>query len=485
MTDPIIELSNPLTASIDSSYFQISGTGTDGLYQNTQWTNKADTGGINVYQQVAYTDTDPISSKDNFAELRSTDASSAITTSFNNNIAPYTTFATLKSQSNQSQLSMATNDITTGLSATRDFITIGGSSVDSCIGTNGIATASRSEQTNYLNANEYLTFVNGSTNSYQQRFTDAFKAAENLQYQQGGSTTTTFLTDNTCDSGRARLRTQHTDTGGAVTINHSQKMEATGYQLEFGQAYNNSAVGTRNTSITTGLYGLAISCDSSINVVSSGGGVVLNASGGASVDLNTNSSITAQTHIFSSPLAGSTTIPNYIFSATNSTAASYPSIKLDRPNVNSGTGETLGSISYFGDDSTGVNMEWARIQTKTENVSTGNQDGTISIFNRVNNVLQETFNFNGGQNENNSFRPLDMNGNNIRTSTGSLTIDVNSSTTTGSTFTISTKDNVAGSGAGLVLNGNTLTSLSAGASSGSYLCLTINGVVYKIQLLNV
>ena len=120
---------------------------------------------------------------------------------------------------------------------------------------------------------------------------------------------------------------------------------------------------------------------------------------------------------------------------------------------------------------------------KTENVNAGNQDGTLSVFNLVNGTLFETFNFNGGQNEINSFRPLDMNGNAIIASTGSLSVGTSSSITAGATLTLATKNNVAGSGAGLALTGNTLTAVTAGGSAGQHLCLTINGVVYKIALL--
>ena len=59
-------------------------------------------------------------------------------------------------------------------------------------------------------------------------------------------------------------------------------------------------------------------------------------------------------------------------------------------------------------------------------------------------------------------------------------ISINSS----STLTLITANNVTGSGEGLILTGNTLVSETSGADSGKHLCLTINGVVYKITLLN-
>jgi hypothetical protein len=45
--------------------------------------------------------------------------------------------------------------------------------------------------------------------------------------------------------------------------------------------------------------------------------------------------------------------------------------------------------------------------------------------------MAEVFNFNGSQNENNCFKPLDMNSNDIRTNTGDLTLSATASTGTG------------------------------------------------------
>ena len=161
-----------------------------------------------------------------------------------------------------------------------------------------------------------------------------------------------------------------------------------------------------------------------------------------------------------------------------------PSASWYKYGRNAATGDVLYTQQHFAKDSAGTKTEFARIQVKTENVTPGNQDGTLSIFTSVNGASLEVFNFNGGQNEINSFRPLDMNGNNIRTTTGSMAINIASSSTAGATLTIATKDNVAGSGAGLLLTGNTLLSATSGGNSGQHLCLTIGGSVYKIALLN-
>jgi len=73
----------------------------------------------------------------------------------------------------------------------------------------------------------------------------------------------------------------------------------------------------------------------------------------------------------------------------------------------------------------------------------------------------------------------------IELDNGSLKLDTSTSTKSDASLTLSTKDNVAGSGEGLELIGNTLISNTANTSSGNYLTLKINGVVYKIDLLQV
>jgi hypothetical protein len=103
-------------------------------------------------------------------------------------------------------------------------------------------------------------------------------------------------------------------------------------------------------------------------------------------------------------------------------------------------------ISTFARNTSNVAFEYSRIQTQTENNSTGNEDGTLQIWNLVNGTLSQTFSFNGAQNENNSFRTLDMNGNDIRTTMGNLVIRANASTGVGNT-TIQSK-----SGANVIID---------------------------------
>jgi hypothetical protein len=153
------------------------------------------------------------------------------------------------------------------------------------------------------------------------------------------------------------------------------------------------------------------------------------------------------------------------------------------PGVNN---DQLAKISFQGEDNAGTKTEFATIECVATQVNPApgiGVDGAIDFNCAINGSKQTIMRINGADNEINAFRPLDMNGQDIKTSSGNMTIG-NASSVAGSVLTLATRDNVAGSGAGLVLTGNTLLNATAGGNSGQHLCLTIGGTVYKIALLN-
>ena len=93
--------------------------------------------------------------------------------------------------------------------------------------------------------------------------------------------------------------------------------------------------------------------------------------------------------------------------------------------------EELYRMSVLGNTPTLANQEFARIEVTSSNVGTSNNDGTIDFWASVNGTISEVFRMNGADNENNSFRPLDMNGQDIKTSSGNMGISTTSSTGTG------------------------------------------------------
>ena len=72
------------------------------------------------------------------------------------------------------------------------------------------------------------------------------------------------------------------------------------------------------------------------------------------------------------------------------------------------------------------------MEITSSNVGTSNNDGTIDFWASVNGTMSEVFRMNGADNENNSFRPLDMNGQDIKTSSGNMGISTAGSSGAGS-----------------------------------------------------
>lgn len=67
---------------------------------------------------------------------------------------------------------------------------------------------------------------------------------------------------------------------------------------------------------------------------------------------------------------------------------------------------------------------------------------------------------------------------------GSITLDASTSTAGAGAITLTTKNGAPSTTTGLILTGTALTATTAGGSAGQHLCLTINGTLYKIALLN-
>lgn len=480
-TAPIVDLATPLTSAVQAASIQVGGLSTDGT-QTVEWKNLCDDAsgiGTRVYERTSYSN--PTSTVDSFAELRSEPIYSAVNTSYIDTTLGYTTTGTLTSQQNQTNLSIATTDTTTGASATLNEIVIGGAVVNNYIATGSGATNSITEQINATNALQALQYQSGSTIASEQNNNTALESRSFRKYQTASSgITQTYSIEERCDTNVARIFNQYTTTGPGLNIINSSNIAVGGVNVDLIQSTSSTISGTSSTTTmsTNPTSGFGLIGDK---------GVAISAGGGASLGMNINAVLTTTNGYAgtTSGLLGSVSVPSVIITNNNSSNASYPAIKIDRSVPSSAAGDIIGTTSFWGKDASGASREWARISGFAQNVLSGNQDGRIGIACAINGAPPtELFNFNGADNENNTFRPLDLNGNALKTSQTNLVIDASPSATAGATLQLITKDNVAGSGAGLVLTGNTLTTNIAGGSSGQFLALTINGTVYKIALLN-
>jgi len=285
-----------------------------------------------------------------------------------------------------------------------------------------------------------------------------------------------------------------------VPVGHSMTLEcALSGNFKLACATLAGPGGQKTLDITnTGIINIQTTNNSGINLVNSSTQLTLNATTstlmGSTVKIqtptdNNNFIVSTASQFHNSADVDDVNNPTLQIVNNNVSTASYPVLKFNKSTTITQIGNVISAVSSYARDYTNTSIEWTRIQTKVENNSVGNQDATLSIYTIVNGTLQEVFNFNGGQNEINSFRPLDLNGNDLRSTTGNVIINSNISTGTGQVL-IQTKGGTAGSGAGIVISGNTMTSTSAGGNSGHHMCITLpdpsTGLprVYKIQLLN-
>jgi len=133
------------------------------------------------------------------------------------------------------------------------------------------------------------------------------------------------------------------------------------------------------------------------------------------------------------PTVGNTTTPSLILENTSLTAGTtngVPSIETDKSGRNGANNDLISTFVNYAKNYAGVKTLFTKIESNIRNTALGNDDGSIGIFATLNGVMTEFFRFNGSDGENNSFVPLDMNNQVIKTSTGKL--EMNGTASTGS-----------------------------------------------------
>jgi hypothetical protein len=267
---------------------------------------------------------------------------------------------------------------------------------------------------------------------------------------------------------QARTEIKCVETGaGALTSDLDLVSDTTSCRMT--QTYISGAANNYST-YTTNSTGLQIvSTNSQLQLVA-GGNATLQGSGSNVVCSSTAITGTSQVFQNFSTQSGTAATPNFIFKEASPTAVGACVIRMDKA-VAPTAGNAISAISSYALDGTATSIEWSRIQTKVENLGAGNQDGTLSIYNSVNGVILETFNFNGALNTNNTFRPLDLNGQALRTKQGDLLIDSTLSSGSGNiTVTAKPLGNI-----GLSTTGNISLSSTGAGGAGVISATTVNG----------
>jgi hypothetical protein len=174
----------------------------------------------------------------------------------------------------------------------------------------------------------------------------------------------------------------------------------------------------------------------------------------------------------------------------STTASNFVCTEIYRDRGVGAAGDKLYQQSVYGRDSPGNKQEYTRITHTIRQPSNNAEDGSIEMGCMVNGTYTNFIQLNGNDDPNgevNVLKTLDLTGATAGlikvsgSSSTNMTLDTTSAVGDGSII-LNTKAGVDGAGTGLILNGNTLISDSAGGSSGFHLVVTINNAVYKIKL---
>jgi hypothetical protein len=190
-----------------------------------------------------------------------------------------------------------------------------------------------------------------------------------------------------------------------------------------------------------------ICSNSASGIVMNGAGLTVNSLAGTSNILNaggnTLNAIAGNNTFLTSNTAGATN-PN-IFESSGVESATNPLVRLDNTNATTNpailelyksgkvgaSSDVVSAINFFGKDNAGIKSQFGGIETIITGAGVGNVDGAMDFYTSVNGIKSLVWRMNGADNENNSFRPLDMNGNDIKTSSGDMTITTGASSGTG------------------------------------------------------
>lgn len=155
-----------------------------------------------------------------------------------------------------------------------------------------------------------------------------------------------------------------------------------------------------------------------------------------------------------------TTAPTLIIGNSNATVGNttgVPSVEFYKSGRTAATADVIMSQNIAATNYLGAKQTFGKIEcVVTSNNNITGIDGAMDFYSCVNGTPSLVWRLNGNDNENNSFRPLDMNANDIKTSQGAMIITTAASSGTGTLSLLSKTGATASMSAGgaLQLNAN-------------------------------
>jgi len=192
--------------------------------------------------------------------------------------------------------------------------------------------------------------------------------------------------------------------GGYVTINGSQII-GTGTKT-FTILPECSVVPTTNAQLVNKLYVDGLTADDTLQEVLTAG----NTATGSHATITLTDTDT-----------GGQANPILTLNNTNATGSVAMEVYKNKPSAVV-AGDVLFNQSVYGNDSGLAKQEYTRISHTIRDGTGGTEDGSIEFGCFVNGAFANFLQINGVENEINATKPIDMVGNNIRSSTGSMTL---------------------------------------------------------------
>jgi hypothetical protein len=184
----------------------------------------------------------------------------------------------------------------------------------------------------------------------------------------------------------------------------------------------NGLVLKANSSSLTGLgVEWAVDGTSGITGVSAGVNITIDNTNPLVPSIAVSNPLTNQITITNSGVGGQSN-PTLTINNTNATGSVALEIYKNKPTAGI-AGDVLFNQSVYGKDAGNAKQEYTRISHTLRDSSSGVEDGSIEMGCFVNGAFANFLQINGNENEVNCLKVLDMGGNNIRTTTGSLTLD--------------------------------------------------------------
>lgn len=479
---PVVGLLNPLTAQLNIGEQNLIGSSTDGATQSASIDEKT-TGGITAYDIKQYTDTDPATNKSCYVNSEAQPTFAQHYTNFTNNVTGQIAEGGIKAETNQFSLYATATDPTASSSATRVNLTSGGQIQDNTevTGAGGIYTKNSYAITG-IGVNHFNRVQASGADNRHETLVQAAQAYNNITYGVGA---TTAQNENVVDAGKSRFRNRYITTG----VTNTTIVDTTALSSQIAQYYQSGAT-SRSGTLTADANGYSLSSDNAVNVFS-----------GTASDITLTSVRNTIVNMGNGGLQVNNTTATGTNPAilalrnTNTTGGITNPVKIEFYKNDSDTTASdviMEMSSKANSASFPAGVDYTRIRSIVRGTGANNVDGSLQFQSAVNigagGEPAIFMDLNGGSTAYATtgaievFKPIALSPN----ATGvvaNLTLDASTANGTGA-VEIKTKNATAGSGAGLLLTGNTLTAVGAGGSAGLHLCLTINGVVYKIALLN-